>query len=49
MGILKAAYAMHFACYNFCRVHSVLKTTPTMAAGITDHAWRITELLMAGC
>jgi hypothetical protein len=28
---LKAAYAVHFAYYNSCRVHSTLKITPAMA------------------
>jgi hypothetical protein len=45
---LQAAYALHFAYYNFCRVHSTLKITPAMAAGLTDHAWSIAELLTAG-
>lgn len=37
--------------YNFCSVHSSLKTeagrgqTPAMAAGITDHVWSVAELL----
>jgi IS1 family transposase len=42
---LKAALALHFAYYNFCRVHKTLKATPAMAAGITDHVWTLTELL----
>jgi hypothetical protein len=45
---LQAAYALHFAYYNFCRVQSTLKVTPAMAAGLTDHRWSIGELLMAG-
>ena len=32
---LKAAVALHFAYYNFCRVHSSLRVTPAMEAGIT--------------
>jgi transposase-like protein/IS1 family transposase len=44
---LKAAYALWFAFYNFCRVHKTLRVTPAMQAGITDHAWTITELLQA--
>jgi IS1 family transposase len=44
---LKAAYAVWFAFYNFCRVHKTLRVTPAMQAGITDHAWTITELLRA--
>lgn len=42
---LKAAITLHFAYYNFCRVHLSLKQTPSMAAGITDHIWSITDLL----
>lgn len=42
---LKNAYALHFAFYNFCRVHQTLRVTPAMEAGITDHIWSIEELL----
>ena len=42
---LKAACALHFAHYNFCRVHSSLRITPAMEAGLTDHVWSIAELL----
>lgn len=44
---LKAAYALWFAFYNFCRVHSTLRITPAMEAGISDHIWSIGELLGA--
>jgi hypothetical protein len=43
----EAALAMFFAYYNFCRVHSTLKATPAVAAGLTDHTWNVGELLMA--
>src|SRR2546429_7055331 len=42
---LKAAVALHFAYYNFCRIHSSLRVTPAMEAGLTDHVWGIGELL----
>jgi transposase-like protein/IS1 family transposase len=42
---LKAACALHFAYYNFCRSHTTLRVTPAMQAGITDHVWTIYELL----
>jgi transposase-like protein/IS1 family transposase len=42
---LQAAVALHFAYYNFCRVHSSLRVTPAMEAGLTDHVWTISELL----
>lgn len=43
----KAAYALYFAHYNFCRVHSTLRVTPAMESGITDHVWTLAELLAA--
>ncbi len=43
---LKHAVALHFAYYNFCRVHRSLRVTPAMEAGITDHVWTIRELVM---
>jgi hypothetical protein len=45
---LKAAVALHFAHYNFCRVHSSLRITPAMEAGLTNHVWSIRELLNQG-
>jgi hypothetical protein len=33
------------AVYNFCKVHGTLKTSPAVAAGITDRVWSIRELL----
>ncbi len=36
---LKAALALHFAWYNFGRIHQTLKVTPAMEAGITDYLW----------
>jgi hypothetical protein len=44
---LKAAVALHFAYYNFCRVHSSLRVTPAMEAGLTEHIWNLEELLCA--
>lgn len=42
---LKAAVSLHFAHYNFCRIHQSLQVTPAMAAGLTDHVWDLSELL----
>src|SRR5664280_2671981 len=36
--------ALYFFHYNFCRVHSSLRVTPAMEAGLTDHIWTLTEL-----
>jgi transposase-like protein/IS1 family transposase len=43
---LKAAVGLHFAWYNFVRVHKSLRVTPAMEAGITDHVWSMGELLV---
>jgi len=45
---LKAAVALHFAHYNFVRIHSSLRITPGMAAGVTDRLWTIEDLLEGG-
>jgi len=42
---LKAAVALFFAYYNFCRIHGSLRITPAMAAGVTDRVWSLEELL----
>lgn len=33
---LRAALALHYACYNFCRIHKTVRCTPAMEAGITQ-------------
>jgi IS1 family transposase len=40
-----AAVSLHFAHYNYCRVHKTLGTTPAVAAGLTDHVWTLAELI----
>jgi hypothetical protein len=40
------AYCLHFAYYNFFRIHRSLYVTPAMEAGITDHVWDLKELLV---
>jgi transposase-like protein/IS1 family transposase len=41
-----AALALYFAFYNFCRIHSSIRVTPAMQAGITDHVWDLAEILV---
>ena len=41
---LKAALALYFAHYNFCRMHRSLRVTPAMAAGVTDRLWVLKEI-----
>lgn len=42
---LKAAVALHYCTYNFCRIHKTTRVTPAMAAGLADHIWEINDLL----
>jgi hypothetical protein len=42
---LTAAVSLHFFHYNFCRVHKTLGTTPAVAAGVSDHVWKLDELI----
>jgi hypothetical protein len=42
---LKTACALHFAHYNFCRVHQTLRVTPVMAAGVAFEIWPLDRLL----
>jgi len=46
------AMALWFMYYNFCRKHETLTknaggihTTPAMAAGVSDHVWKLEEIL----
>ena len=41
----RAAIALHFAYYNWCRIHGSLRVTPAMEAEITDHVWNLAEIL----
>jgi hypothetical protein len=41
---LAAAVALHVAHYNFCRIHSTIRKTPAMAAGVTNAPWTLEEL-----
>ena len=44
-GNLKAAYALWFAFYNFCRVYRSIRMTPAMEAGIENRIWTLRDLL----
>lgn len=39
------AVALHFMYCNFVRIHSTLRVTPAMEAGLADHAWNMEELV----
>ncbi len=42
---LRAALALHFWYYDFARVHSSLRVTPAMQAGLTDRIWSLEEIV----
>ena len=44
---LKAALALYFAYYNFVRIHSSIRCTPAMEAGLTKTVWTLRDLLTA--
>jgi hypothetical protein len=41
----EAAIALHYMHYNYCRIHSTLRITPAMEAGLAGHVWSIQELV----
>jgi hypothetical protein len=43
LGNLRAACALHFAYYNFCRIHKSLRVTPAMQANIAERIWTLQE------
>jgi IS1 family transposase len=42
---LQHATSLYFMDYNFARIHSTLRVTPAMEAGISRHIWTIEEIL----
>jgi transposase-like protein len=44
---LRAALALHFAAYNFTWMHSGIRMTPAMKAGIARKPWTVRDLLVA--
>jgi len=42
---LKAAVALHFAHYDFVRIHKTLKVSPAMEAGVVERLWDMRELV----
>lgn len=41
----EAAVALHFAYYNFVKIHKTLRCTPVMAAGVEKSLWTVNDLL----
>jgi hypothetical protein len=42
---LRAAVSLHFAHYNFVRLHRTLRVTPAMEARVCDRLWSLAELV----
>ena len=40
-----AALAIFYMHYNFVRIHSSLRVTPAMAAGVTDRVWEVSDVV----
>jgi IS1 family transposase len=41
----KAAVALHYGYYNFCKTHSTIRCTPAMEAGVTNSPWTVANLV----
>ena len=41
----KAAVALHYAYYNFVKVHKTIRCTPAMEAGVATSAWTVQDLV----
>jgi IS1 family transposase len=39
------AVAVHFMVYNFVKIHSTLRVTPAMEAGVTDRVWEWEDVI----
>jgi IS1 family transposase len=44
---LRAALALHFTAYNFTWMHSTIRMTPAMKAGLARKPWTVRDLLTA--
>src|SRR5260370_30169672 len=40
-----AAVALNYFAYNFIKIHRTLRTSPAMAAGVTDGLWEVKDLV----
>lgn len=43
----EAAVALHFAYYNFVKIHKTIRCTPAMAAGVEKSLWSVGDLVEA--
>ena len=45
LGNHAAATALNYFAYNFIQIHSTLRTSPAMAARVTDRLWDVNDLV----
>jgi hypothetical protein len=43
-----AATALNYFPYNFIKIHRTRRTSPAMAAGVTDRLWSVADLAASG-
>ena len=41
----RAAVALHYAYYNFVKIHQTIRCTPAMEAGVTTSPWTVRDLV----
>ncbi|HEX2852507.1 MAG TPA: IS1 family transposase [Opitutaceae bacterium] len=41
----RAAVSLHFAYYNFVKMHGTIRCTPALQAGVADRVWTVGDLL----
>ena len=41
-----AFIALGYFAYNFIKIHRTLRTSPAMAAGVTDRLWDVSDLVV---
>lgn len=41
----RAAVGLHFAYYNYVKIHSSIRCTPAMAAGVSSRLWTVKDLV----
>ena len=44
---LRAALALYFGYFNFCKMHRSIRMTPAMKAGLTKKPWEMADLVKA--
>jgi IS1 family transposase len=41
----KHGVAIFYMIYNFCKIHTTLRCTPAMQAGVSNHVWELEEVI----